>query len=39
MAKKNPAGDFVQFIIDGCLFESGGFLLSNQVMVVGLQCR
>ena len=33
MAKPNPAGDFLQFIIGGCLFGSGGFLLANQVMV------
>ena len=33
MAKPNPAADFLQFIIGGCLFGSGGFLLANQVMV------
>jgi len=33
MANPNPIGDFLQFIISGCLFGSGGFLLANQVRV------
>ena len=40
--RTNPAGNFLQFIIGGCLFGSGGFLLSNQVMVssgIGLHHR
>ena len=31
--KNNPADDFLQFMVGGCLFGAGGFLLSNQVMV------
>jgi hypothetical protein len=30
--KRNPAADFLQFLIGGSLFCSGGFLLANQVM-------
>ena len=33
MTKSNPLSDFVQFIIGGCFFAVGVFLLSNQVMV------
>ena len=33
MYKSNPLSDFVQFIIGGCFFAAGVFLLSNQVMV------
>lgn len=33
MARHNPTGDFVQFLIGGCLFGAGVFLLANQVMV------
>ncbi len=33
MSKSNPVSDFVQFIIGGCFFTAGVFLLSNQVMV------
>ena len=33
MTKSNPLSDFVQFIIGGCFFAAGVFLLSNQVMV------
>lgn len=33
MQRSNPAGDFLQFLIGGCLFGGGVFLLSNQVMV------
>ena len=33
MNRSNPTGNFLQFIIGGCLFGAGGFLLSNQVMV------
>ena len=33
MNKSNPLSDFVQFIICGCFFAAGVFLLSNQVMV------
>ena len=33
MARRDAAGDFVQFLIGGCLFGAGGFLLANQVMV------
>ena len=33
MARSNPSGDFVQFLIGGCLFGAGGFLLANQVLV------
>ena len=33
MNKSNPLSDFVQFIIGGCFFAAGVFLLSNQVMV------
>jgi len=29
---RNPATDFLQFIVGGALFCSGGFLLANQVM-------
>ena len=29
---RNPASDFLQFIVGGALFCSGGFLLANQVM-------
>ena len=32
MARSNPSGDFVQFLIGGCLFGAGGFLLANQVL-------
>lgn len=30
--KRNPAADFLQFLVGGSLFCSGGFLLANQVM-------
>lgn len=33
MADRNPASDFLQFTIGGCLFGSGVFLFLNQVMV------
>ena len=33
MSKSNPLSDFIQFIIGGCFFAAGVFLLSNQVMV------
>ena len=33
MKQSNPLSDFVQFIIGGCFFAAGVFLLSNQVMV------
>jgi hypothetical protein len=33
MARRDAAGDFVQFLIGGCLFGAGGFLMANQVMV------
>ena len=33
MSKSNPFSDFIQFIIGGCFFAAGVFLLSNQVMV------
>lgn len=33
MARREAAGDFVQFLVGGCLFGAGGFLLANQVMV------
>ncbi|MEB3354367.1 MAG: hypothetical protein VKM34_09060 [Cyanobacteriota bacterium] len=33
MARSNPSGDFLQFLVGGCLFGAGGFLLANQVMV------
>ncbi|MEY4297516.1 MAG: hypothetical protein RLZZ423_695 [Cyanobacteriota bacterium] len=33
MGRSDPGGDFLQFLIGGCLFGSGGFLLANQVMV------
>jgi len=33
MANPNPIGDFLQFIIGGCIFCSRGFLLANQVRV------
>ena len=33
MSKSNPFSDFMQFIIGGCFFAAGVFLLSNQVMV------
>lgn len=33
MARRDAAGDFVQFLVGGCLFGAGGFLLANQVMV------
>ena len=33
MKKSNPLSDFIQFIIGGCFFAAGVFLLSNQVMV------
>ncbi|MFM2158617.1 MAG: hypothetical protein RLZZ124_1091 [Cyanobacteriota bacterium] len=35
MARTNPSGDFLQFLIGGCLFVAGGFLMANQVMVHG----
>jgi hypothetical protein len=33
MKQTNPLSDFIQFIIGGCFFAAGVFLLSNQVMV------
>ena len=33
MKNSNPLSDFIQFIIGGCFFAAGVFLLSNQVMV------
>ena len=33
MSKSNTLSDFIQFIIGGCFFAAGVFLLSNQVMV------
>ena len=33
MARSNPSGDFVQFLIGGCLFGAGGFLLANPGLV------
>ena len=33
MKNSNPVSDFIQFIIGGCFFAAGVFLLSNQVMV------
>ena len=33
MCKSNPLSDFMQFIVGGCFFAAGVFLLSNQVMV------
>lgn len=33
MKQSNPLSDFIQFIIGGCFFAAGVFLLSNQVMV------
>ena len=33
MARSDAAGDFLQFLIGGCLFGAGGFLLANQVLV------
>ena len=33
MGKSNALSDFVQFIIGGCFFAAGVFLLSNQIMV------
>jgi hypothetical protein len=33
MNKSNPLSGFIQFIIGGCFFAAGVFLLSNQVMV------
>ncbi|WP_191964715.1 hypothetical protein [Synechococcus sp. RSCCF101] len=33
MTRSQPAGDFLQFLIGGCLFGAGGFLMANQVMV------
>ena len=33
MARRDAAGDFIQFLIGGCLFGAGGFLLANQVLV------
>ncbi len=33
MNKSNPLSEFVQFIIGGCFFAAGVFLLSNQIMV------
>ncbi len=33
MSRRRAAGDFSQFLIGGCLFGAGGFLLANQVMV------
>ena len=33
MKQSNPFSDFIQFIIGGCFFAAGVFLLSNQVMV------
>ena len=32
-SSRTAFGDFLQFLIGGCLFGSGGFLLANQVMV------
>ena len=33
MNQHSETGDFLQFLIGGCLFGSGGFFLANQVMV------
>ena len=33
MSKSKALSDFIQFIIGGCFFAAGVFLLSNQVMV------
>ena len=33
MTRNNPSGDFLQFVMGGCLFGSGVFLIMNQVMV------
>ena len=33
MDQHSETGDCLQFLIGGCLFGSGGFLLANQVMV------
>ena len=33
MDQHSETGDFLQFLIGGCLFGAGGFLLANQVMV------
>jgi hypothetical protein len=33
MARRDAVGDFLQFLVGGCLFGAGGFLLANQVMV------
>ena len=33
MKSTNPVSEFIQFIIGGCLFAGGVFLLSNQFMV------
>ena len=33
MNQHSETGDFLQFLIGGCLFGAGGFLLANQVMV------
>ena len=33
MREHSETGDFLQFLIGGCLFGAGGFLLANQVMV------
>ena len=33
MHEHSETGDFLQFLIGGCLFGAGGFLLANQVMV------
>ena len=33
MKSTNPVSEFVQFIIGGCFFAGGIFLLSNQVMI------
>jgi len=33
VTNRTPASDFAQFLIGGCLFGAGGFLLANQVMV------
>lgn len=33
MSKTNSLSDFIQFIVGGCFFAGGVFLLANQVMV------
>jgi hypothetical protein len=33
MSRQSPQLDFLQFLVGGCLFSAGGFLLANQVMV------